>query len=126
MRRPDRMALFALPKTRPWTDAEVNYLIFRCEKYGYDELAARLNRTVADVKAMMDAEKLSPLCGVYSISRACRETGYAPSQLYRARNNTRMTWRRRKGGAYAITEEQLERLTDYLRDEGRPDERPDA
>lgn len=117
MRRADRENLFNLDVNRPWTRDEDNYLLFRCEKYTVSELAERLNRTIGDTGKRLRLLGLEPSCGVYSLTKACRETGYATSQLERARTSLNMVWRKNSEGRFAITEEQLTEMCEYLKTE---------
>lgn len=117
MRRADRENLFNLDVNRPWTRSEDNYLLFRCEKYTTAEMAERLNRTVSATRKRLRDLGLEPSCGVYSLSKACRETGYAASQLERARTSLNIVWRKNSEGRYAITEDQLKEMCEYLKTE---------
>jgi len=119
MRRANRLALFNLPSSRAWTREEDNYLMFKAERYLADELATRLNRTVGAVKSRLKYFGWKEASDVYSVNKACKATGYAMTQLERARKSIHMTWRRNSKGHFAITPDQLTRMTDYLRDEGR-------
>lgn len=117
MKRADRETLFTLPVDRPWTKAEDGWLLFKVEKYTAGELADRINRTPDDVKRRCAYLDLEPSCGVYSLKKACDETGYATSQLERAKQALGMVWRKNDEGRFAITPDQLKELTDFLRDE---------
>ncbi len=119
MRRAERESLFTLSPTREWTKPEENYLLFRCEKYTVEELADRLNRTPKDIRARLKLLDLEASCGVYTLNRASQTTGYDKAQLERARVGLAMRWRVNSSGFFAITEDQLKDLCDYLRDEGR-------
>jgi hypothetical protein len=109
-----------LPQYRRWTKAEVWELMRLCERYGLAEIARRLNRNQWSIWSKMRDQGLRVRMAVYSQKSATEATGYAISQLHRARKALGQHWRQEKYNRitrYTILERQLEELTDWLRQE---------
>ena len=94
-------------------------------------IAKALGRTTIAVVRKMEKMKLTPGQGHYSVRDIEEKTGYARSQLVRAKESLGQHWQRKpdSGGyrkrsdarktnrRYQLTEQQLEELCDWLRDE---------
>lgn len=111
---------------RRWTKREDFALMALSERMGAAEVAHHLpNRTVIGVKNRMLTLGLHPYNARWSLQKAARDTGYNVQQLLRAKGGLGQTWVKKEGyrriGRWLISEEQLEALCDWLRDEGKPD-----
>jgi hypothetical protein len=96
-----------------WTKTELHRLMLDIESHTVRELAQMYGRSRSSIQYKITELSYTPLCGVYSVARATRVTGYHESQLHRARRAIKQRWRR-SGKYWIITEKQLSALTEWL------------
>jgi len=100
---------------KPVTKAEQFKIMGLCEHYSREEIAKRIGRPLGTVHNLMVRLELHSYSGCYTQRRLVEETGYAISQLVRARDALGQKWNW-TGKRYLISECQFERLMLYFRD----------
>ena len=105
--------------SRPWTQEELNTLIFKSERMSLQQLADAVGRPYHAVRKQLIKMDIKPLCGVFSLKQACDVTGYTDRQLKRAKVGLQQDWRK-AGHRVVISEKQLRILCDWLKNEGNP------
>jgi hypothetical protein len=103
---------------RTWTRAEDRHLILGIGAYGWswfhEKLPARTRDEMKErARRLFGTGELTR--GTYTLDSLTERTGYHRTQLLRARNAVGQKWRRTcPGGAYLISEEQMEELCSWL------------
>ncbi len=107
-----------MQKNRAWTKKEVSTLYQGAGVYGLTWFTRRTGRSAVAVRAK--AHKLfgGLSRGSYSLRQASGRTGYTVNQILRARKALMQKWKRTSPkGAYLIYEDQLDEITDWLRND---------
>lgn len=104
--------------SRRWTKAEDLLLLNSMGCRGTAWFVRRLKRSASSINnrvARLTGDG-SLRRGMYSVKRACEESGYTRSQLWRAQRALNQQWRRTgPRGAFLITEDQYMALVEWLR-----------
>jgi hypothetical protein len=103
-----------------WSKDEDQELMRLSEKYSPLTIAKKMTRSYPSIKERMISLGIKAFNGTYSAKAAAEYTGYAVSQLERARDAVGQTWKKQPHSwtkRYVITEEQLEELCEWLKNE---------
>ena len=106
-----------------WSKQEVHELLKLVERFGHKEIALKLGRHHRSVSSKIKEMGLTTRTEVFSLRKAARETGYNETMLKRARAALEQQWAlgqhgqgARKMQRFTITQAQLQKLCDWLRD----------
>lgn len=106
--------------TRPWSKSEEMLLVKNVGHLSIFELMDLLpGRTRSSIESRCRRLGFTPTQGTFTRCGIERETGYDWRQIKRARDAIGQVWKRYGVRKYIVTEDQVQEITDWLRDEKR-------